>query len=156
LGDTEDGGLSKHLRSRHEVADILGSGSVPVTFLRAAMILGSGSASFELMRYLVERLPVMVTPQWVRTMNQPIAIRNVLVYLRGCLESDAVLGQTLDIGGPDVLSYENLFSIYAEEAGLSKRHIIPVPVLTPTLSSYWIHLVTPVPAHIGRPLAEGL
>lgn len=153
---TDDPTLSEHLRSRTEVARILQSGPVPATFLRAAMILGSGSASFEILRYLVERLPVMTTPRWVRTPVQPIAIRNVLNYLQGCLEHDEVEGGTFDIGGPDVLTYQALMQIYAEEAGLAKRWIIPVPVLTPRLSSYWIHLVTPVPASLARPLTEGL
>jgi uncharacterized protein YbjT (DUF2867 family) len=152
----DDARLSKHLRSRIEVARILQSGPVPATFLRAAMILGSGSASFEILRYLVERLPVMTTPNWVRTPAQPIAIRNVLHYLQGCLEHDEVKGKTLDIGGPDVVTYRELMEIYADEAGLPKRWIIPVPVLTPRLSAYWIHLVTPVPAAIARPLTEGL
>jgi uncharacterized protein YbjT (DUF2867 family) len=152
----EDDSLSKHLKSRTEVAKILQAGSVPTTFLRAAMILGSGSASFEIMRYLVERLPVMTTPRWVRSPVQPIAIRNVLNYLQGCLEQDATMGRTYDIGGPDILTYQHLLEIYAEEAGLSRRWIIPVPVLSPRLSAYWIHLITPVPAYIGRPLVEGL
>ncbi len=156
LGDEKSPQLSKHLRSRHEVARILQSGPVPATILRAAVILGSGSVSFEIMRYLVERLPVMITPSWVNTRNQPIAIRNVLVYLRGCLEADETVGQTFDIGGPDILAYRDLFQIYAEEAGLTKRWIIPVPFLSTVLSSYWIHLVTPVPSAIARPLAEGL
>lgn len=148
--------LSKHLRSRAEVARILQAGKVPTTFLRAAMILGSGSASFEMMRYLVERLPVMITPRWLQNPVQPIAIRNVLGYLKGCLEHDETLGGTFDIGGPDVLTYKQLMEIYAETAGLKKRWIIAVPILTPRLSSYWIHLITPVPSHIARPLAEGL
>lgn len=152
----EESSLSKHLKSRTEVARIFKAGSVPTTFLRAAMILGSGSASFEILRYLVERLPVMITPRWVRNPVQPIAIRNVLHYLQGCLEHDETLGQTFDIGGPDVLTYRALMDIYAQEAGLAKRWILPVPVLTPRLSSYWIHLVTPVPSYIARPLAEGL
>jgi uncharacterized protein YbjT (DUF2867 family) len=156
LGGAEDPNLSKHLRSRYEVARILQSGPVPATFLRAAMIMGSGSASFEIMRYLVDRLPVMITPRWVSNPVQPISIRNVLGYLQGCLEHDEVKGQTFDIGGPEVVTYRKLFDLYAEEAGLPRRLIIPVPVLTPTLSSYWIHLVTPVPASIARPLAEGL
>ncbi|MGQ9687213.1 MAG: SDR family oxidoreductase [Desulfobaccales bacterium] len=156
LGGVSDPHLSEHLRSRYEVAKILQSGTVPATFLRAAMILGSGSASFEIMRYLVDRLPVMLTPRWVHNQVQPIAITNVLNYLQGCLEHDEVKGQTFDIGGPDILSYRQLFDIYAQEAGLPRRLIIPVPVLTPKLSSYWIHLVTPVPAAIARPLAEGL
>jgi uncharacterized protein YbjT (DUF2867 family) len=156
LGKPGDPNLSEHLRSRTEVATILQSGPTPATFLRAAMILGSGSASFEILRYLVDRLPVMTTPTWVRNPLQPIAISNVLNYLQGCLEHDDVLGQTFDIGGPDILSYQELFRIYAQEAGLPKRLIIPVPILTPTLSSLWIHLVTPIPSTIARPLAEGL
>lgn len=120
------------------------------------MILGSGSASFEIMRSLVERLPVMITPKWVHNPVQPIAIRNVLGYLVGCLEHDETKGETFDIGGPEIITYRKLFDIYAEEAGLRRRLIIPVLVLTPRLSSYWIHLVTPVSAAIARPLAEGL
>ena len=142
--------------ARTEVGEMLGSGSVSLTWLRAAMILGSGSASFEIMRYLVDRLPLMITPIWVHTRCQPIAISNVLDYLVGCLENEATAGQTYDIGGPDILSYKEMFDIYARAAGFKPRLIIPVPVLTPTLSSYWIHLVTPVPAAIARPLAEGL
>lgn len=156
LGDTSRPDLSEHLRSRHEVAHILQSGRVPATFLRAAVILGSGSVSFEIIRYLVERLPVMITPQWVNTLSQPIAIRNVLHYLRGCLEIDAVLGETFDIGGPDILTYRELFDIYAEEAGLAKRRIIPLSFLTPRLSARWIHLITPIPSAIAVSLAEGL
>lgn len=148
--------LSKHLQSRHEVARILQAGPVPCTHLKCGMILGSGSASFEILRYLVDRLPVMVTPRWVRTPCQPIAIRDVLRYLKGCLEQDQTLGETLDIGGPEALTYREIMDIYAEEAGLRKRLVVPVPVLTPRLSSYWIHLVTPVHASIARPLAEGL
>jgi uncharacterized protein YbjT (DUF2867 family) len=156
LAEKKNGSLSKHLRSRIEVADILQSGRVPVTDLRAPMILGSGSASFEILRYLVERLPVMITPRWVRSLNQPIAIRNVVNYLVGCLEHDETIGQTYDIGGPDVMAYRDLLDIYAQEAKLSKRWIIPVPVLTPTLSAYWIHLISPVPHSIAFPLTEGL
>lgn len=155
LGD-EQQGLSRHLRSRAEVARILQNGPVPVTTLRAAMIIGSGSASFEILRYLVDRLPVMVTPRWVSTLSQPIAIRNVLDYLVGCLEQEETVGKTFDIGGPDILTYRELMNIYASEAGLSERFVIPVPVFTPKLSSYWIHLVTPVHSALARPLAEGL
>jgi uncharacterized protein YndB with AHSA1/START domain len=148
---------SRHLRSRAEVAEILRAGSVPVTFLRAAVILGAGSASFELIRYLVERLPVMITPRWVRNPVQPIAIRNVLEYLKGCLENpDATRGRTFDIGGPEVLTYKSLMETYAQEAGLPRRFIIPVPVLTPRLSAHWVHLVTPVPRALAGPLIEGL
>jgi len=156
LGEKSHEALSKHLRSRHEVEQILMAGNVPVTNLRAAMILGSGSASFEMLRYLVDRLPVMITPRWVQTPCQPISIRNVLDYLEGCLEAPATIGETLDIGGTDVLTYRDLIHIYAEEAGLRKRRIIPVPVLTPWLSAKWVHLVTPVPSSIAQPLAEGL
>lgn len=155
LGE-EGADLSEHLRSRREVADILGSGSVPVTFLRAAVILGSGSASFETLRYLTDRLPVMITPRWVDTPCQPIAVQNVLGYLVGCLENEQTTGDTFDIGGPDILTYRRLMELYAEEAGLPRRRILPVPLLTPGLSSRWIHLITPVPASIARPLVEGL
>ncbi len=153
---TKDKNLSEHLKSRHEVAEILQRGTVPVTVLRAAMIIGSGSASFEIMRYLVDRLPIMITPKWVSTPCQPIAIRNVLNYLTGCLTCPETTGKSFDIGGDEVLNYNDLMKIYAEEAGLKPRKIVPLPFFTPALSSYWIHLVTPLPASIGRPLAEGL
>ena len=149
-------GLSEHLASRREVEELLASGQTPVTVLRAAMIIGSGSASFEILRYLVERLPVMVTPRWVSTESQPIAVRNVVQYLVDCLGVPETSGRTLDIGGPDVLSYRELMRIMAEERGLRRRYVVPVPVLTPRLSSLWIHLVTPISHRIARPLAEGL
>jgi hypothetical protein len=120
------------------------------------MIIGSGSASFEILRYLVERLPIMVTPRWVKTECQPIAVRDVLRYLVQCLETPETAGRTLDIGGPDVLAYRQLLKLMATERGLPPRWIIPVPVLTPRLSSFWIHLVTPVPAYMAKPLTEGL
>ncbi len=156
LGDSQHPKLSPHLKSRHEVGNILQAGPVPTTVLRAAMILGVGSASFEILRYLVERLPIMLTPRWVFTPTQPIAITNVLDYLIGVLANPQTAGLTLDIGGPDVLTYADLIQLFCEEAGLSKRVIIPVPVLTPRLSAKWIHLVTPVPAAIAQPLTEGL
>jgi uncharacterized protein YbjT (DUF2867 family)/uncharacterized protein YndB with AHSA1/START domain len=155
LGELGEG-LSEHLASRREVEELLAAGRTPVTVLRAAMIIGSGSASFEILRYLVERLPVMVTPRWVATESQPIAVRNVLRYLVDCLAVPATAGRTLDIGGPDVLSYRDIMRIMAEERGLRRRLVIPVPVLTPRLSSLWIHLVTPISHRIARPLAEGL
>ncbi len=155
LGD-ETVDLSHHLQSRREVEDILKSGNVPLTVFRAAMIVGSGSASFEILRYLVERLPVMITPRWVSTQCQPIAVRNVLHYLVACLNVPETTGKTFDIGTEEIVTYADLMRIYAEEAGLAKRWIIPVPVLTPKLSSYWIHLVTPIPASLAQPLAEGL
>ena len=156
LGDIRHKQISRHLISRNEVGRILQSGPVPATVLRAAMILGSGSASFEILRYLAERLPVMITPKWVSMPTQPIAITNVLGYLKGCLEHPETRGRTFDIGGPEIVSYRDLFAIFAGKAGLPKPVMIPVPVLTPRLSSLWIHLVTPVPAAIARPLAEGL
>jgi uncharacterized protein YbjT (DUF2867 family) len=158
LGGLGDAGpdLSHHLRSRAEVAKVLEAGKVPVTVLRAAMIIGSGSASFEIVRYLVDRLPVMVIPKWLETPCQPIAIRNVLNYLVGCLECPATAGQTYDIGGPDVVNYRELMELYAEEAGLPKRRFIAIPYLSPRLSAYWIHFVTPVPASMACALAEGL
>ena len=156
LAEAKEGNLSRHLKSRNEVADILQAGPVPTTDLRTPMILGSGSASFEILRYLVERLPVMTTPKWVFSLNQPIAIRDVIAYMIGCLEKEETIGQTFDIGGPDILTYRELLDIYAEEAQLPKRWIIPVPVLTPTLSALWIHLISPVPTSIALPLTEGL
>jgi len=154
LGELGDG-LSEHLRSRRETERELASGPVPVTVLRAAMIIGSGSASFEILRYLVERLPLMVTPRWVDTPSQPIAVRDALRYLVQCLDVPETAGRTLDIGGPDVLTYREIIRIMADARGL-RRPIIPVPVLTPRLSSLWIHLVTPLSSRIARPLAEGL
>lgn len=155
LGE-DDKNLSHHLRSRMEVSKIIQSGKVPATTLRAAMIIGKGSVSFEILRALVKNLPIMITPRWVSTESQPIAVTNVLNYLVGCLESAQTTGQVFDIGGPEIVSYRQLMDIYAEEAGIRKRLIIPVPVLTPKLSSLWIGLVTPYPAYIARPLAEGL
>ncbi len=148
--------LSQHLSSRREVESALGSASVPVTVFRAAMIIGAGSASFEILRYLVERLPVMVTPRWVSTECQPIAIQNVLHYLVASLGVPETVGRTLDIGGADILTYREIMQLMAGALGLTRRFIIPVPVLTPRLSSLWIHLVTPISHRIARPLAEGL
>jgi uncharacterized protein YbjT (DUF2867 family) len=155
LGE-EGSGLSHHLLSRSEVGRLLELGPIPVTILRAAMIIGSGSASFEILRYLVDRLPVILTPRWVDTPCQPIGVRNVLHYLIGCLECPETRGETFDIGQPEILTYHRLMEIYAEEAGLRKRLILPLPFLSPRLSSYWIHLLTPIPAALARPLTEGL
>lgn len=131
----------------------LGSAGVPVTVLRAAMIIGSGSASFEILRYLVQRLPVMITPKWVTTRCQPIAVENVLTYLVGVLSAPDTIGGVFDIGASETLCYRDIMRIMAEELGLPRRRIIAVPVLTPRLSSYWIHLVTPLSNKIARPLA---
>jgi len=155
LGETGEG-LSEHLASRREVEEALKSGGVPVTVLRAAMIIGSGSASFEILRYLVERLPIMITPRWVRTESQPIAIRDVLFYLIEVLSVPETIGKTIDIGGRDIMRYSDIMQEMASALGLRRRIIIPTPVLTPRLSSLWIHLVTPIHASIARPLAEGL
>ncbi|MCX7604248.1 MAG: SDR family oxidoreductase [Bryobacteraceae bacterium] len=155
LGETGPG-LSEHLSSRREVEAALQSAGVPVTVFRAAMIIGSGSASFEILRYLVERLPLMITPRWVHTPCQPIAVRNVIHYLAAALDNSDTAGQTYDIGGPEVLTYRQIMDQMGEELGVGRRLILPVPVLTPRLSSYWIHLVTPLHHSIARPLAEGL
>ena len=155
LGELGEG-LSEHLRSRRELEKVLASTGVPVTTLRAAMIIGSGSASFEILRYLVERLPVMITPRWVQTECQPVAIVDVLHWLVECLHVPETSGRSLEIGGSDILSYRRLMQIMAEELGLGPRLIIGVPVLTPRLSSAWISLITPVTYRIARPLAEGL
>ncbi len=152
---TDSAELSPHLASRAEVARVLGSTGVPVTTLRAAIILGSGGVSYEMLRHLVERLPVMITPRWVRTRSQPIAIDDVIAYLIGCLENNATAGRTLDIGGPEVLTYREMMTRFAAVEG-KRRWIIGVPVLTPRLSSYWVNLMTPVAASVARPLIEGL
>ena len=156
LGDAADDELSTHLESRHAVGRVLADGPVPVTELRAAVIIGAGSASFEMLRYLVEVLPVMVTPKWVDTRCQPIAIRDVIRYLVEVLETEVTAGRVLEIGGPEVLTYREMMAIYAEEAGLRKRLVIPVPVLTPRLSSHWVGLVTPLPRSLARPLVGSL
>ncbi|MGW7823664.1 SDR family oxidoreductase [Streptomyces puniciscabiei] len=148
--------LSPHLRSRAEVGRILLDSGVPTAVLRAAVVIGSGSASFEMLRYLTERLPVMVTPRWVRTRIQPIAVRDVLRVLVDCSRLPADVSRAFDIGGPEVLTYREMMQRYAVVAGLPRRLILPVPVLTPGLSSQWVGLVTPVPASIARPLTESL
>lgn len=154
LGD-ESADLSDHLRSRHATGDALREGGVPVTELRAAVIVGSGSLSFEMVRDLTERLPVMIVPKWASTRIQPIGIRDVLAYLVAALETPESRGRTIEIGGADVLTYAEMMMQYAAERRL-KRYLIHVPVLTPRLSSYWVHWVTPVPASVARPLIEGL
>ncbi|WP_432587577.1 SDR family oxidoreductase [Streptomyces sp. HD1123-B1] len=148
--------LSPHLRSRAEVGRVLLDSGVPTAVLRAGVIIGSGSASFEMLRYLSERLPVMVTPSWVRTRTQPIAVRDVLRLLVGCASLPQEVHRTFDIGGPEVLTYRDMMLRYAAVAGLRRRIILPVPVLTPRLSSLWVGLVTPVPNAIARPLVESL
>ena len=152
----DDEKLSAHLRSRQEVGESLLASGVPTAVLRAAVIIGSGSASFEMLRYLTERLPAMITPRWVDTRIQPIAIRDVLRYLVGVASLPASVSRSFDIGGPDVLTYRQMMQGYARVAGLRPRIIVPVPVLSPTLSGHWVGLVTPVPNSIARPLVDSL
>ncbi len=147
--------LSEHLRSRQQSGDALRSGSVPVTEFRAGVIVGSGSLSFEMIRYLTERVPVMICPRWVYTRTQPIGIREVLEYLVAALKVPQSSGQIVEIGGAEIVTYGEMMLLYAEVRGL-QRWMIQVPVLTPRLSSYWVNLVTPIPAVIARPLIEGL
>jgi uncharacterized protein YbjT (DUF2867 family) len=147
--------LSPHLRSRAETAAVLVAGSVPVTILRAAVVVGHGSAGFETIVALVDRLPVMIAPRWVATPTQPIALADVVAYLAGVAGRREALGQTFDVGGPEVLTYREMIERVGRLRGRSPR-IVEVPVLSPRLSSYWLHLVTPVRAGVARPLVEGL
>ncbi|MCX6045961.1 MAG: DUF2867 domain-containing protein [Chloroflexi bacterium] len=147
--------LSEHLSSRQETGEVLREAGIPVTEFRAAAIIGSGSLSFEMVRYLTERVPLMVCPQWVYTRTQPIAIRDVLNYLTAALDVPESAGQAIEIGGADVLTYGDMMMGYAQARGLH-RVLLPVPVLTPRLSSYWVHWVTPIPAAMAKPLIEGL
>jgi uncharacterized protein YbjT (DUF2867 family) len=154
LGEN-DSTLSSHLRSRQEVGNVLASSGVPVTEFRAGIIVGAGSLSFEMIRYLTERVPLMICPRWVFTKSQPISINDVLGYLTATLENDDSIGRVIEIGGKDILAYRDLMLLYAKQRGL-KRFIIRVPVLTPKLSSYWVHWVTPIPASMAIPLIKGL
>ena len=154
LGDPQ-AGISDHLRSRQETGDALREAGVPVTELRAAVVVGSGSISFEMIRYLTERLPVMICPKWVYTKVQPIGVDDLLRYLVGTLDVPESVGRVIEIGGADVRTYGDMMLGYAQARGL-RRRLQPVPVLTPVLSSYWVHLVTPIPSTIARPLIEGL
>ncbi|MGI9600849.1 MAG: SDR family oxidoreductase, partial [Acidimicrobiales bacterium] len=157
LGEDEPDHLSDHLASRHEVGHVLAAGDVPVTELRAAVIIGSGSASFEMLRHLDEVLPAMICPRWVtKTLCQPIAIADVLHYLVAVIDEPEAAGQVLEIGGPDVLTYREMMDRYAAIAGLRRRLIVPVPLLTPRLSSHWVNLVTPLPYGLARPLVDSL
>ncbi len=154
LGEMGDN-LSEHLRSRQMVAQVLQSGRVQTTVLRAANIIGAGGAPFEMLRHLVEHLPVMVCPRWIDTRCQPIAVANVIEYLTGCLFDQRTAGISYDIGGPEIITYRRLMMEYAHIRGL-KRLILTVPLLTPHLSSYWIKLISSVPAGVVMPLVEGL
>jgi len=154
LGDDDDD-LSEHLRSRREVEHLLGSAGVPVTTLRAGIIIGHGGISWEITRQLVEHLPVMITPRWVRTRTQPIAVADVIRYLVGLLEEPAAAGRTFEVGGPDVLAYVDMLRRVAVIEG---RHlwVVPVPLLTPRLSSRWLSLVTDVDVPTGRSLVDSM
>lgn len=154
LGDPDDQ-LSEHLASRQKTGSILRESGVSVTEFRAAIVVGSGSKSFEMVRYLTERVPIMICPSWVYSKVQPIAIRNVLQYLISAIKNPETRDEIIEIGGSSVITYADMMKIYAEVNGL-KRILIPVPVLSPTLSSHWVHWMTPVPASLARPLIEGL
>jgi len=155
LGEDADD-LSPHLRSRREVELILADADYDLTTLRAAVIVGDGSASFRMVRQLVRRLPLMVTPRWVTNECQPIAVDDVVAYLVGVLDAPETAGETYGIGGPDVLTYREMLARTAEAMGHRRPLVLPVPVLTPKLSSYWIGLVTDVPTAVARPLVLGL
>ncbi|MCX6364251.1 MAG: SDR family oxidoreductase [Actinobacteria bacterium] len=154
LGDPE-ADISDHLRSRHDTGDALREAGVPVTEFRAAVVVGSGSISFEMIRYLTERLPVMICPKWVYTKVQPIGVDDLLRYLVEALDVPESAARVIEVGGSDVRTYGDMMLGYAQARGL-RRRLQPVPVLTPVLSSYWVHLVTPIPSTIARPLIEGL
>lgn len=155
LGD-DDETLSAHLRSRREVEHVLAGGEAELTTLRAAIIVGEGSISFELIEQLASRLPVMVTPEWVRTECQPIYVDDVVAYLVGVFEAPETAGETYEIGGPDVLTYEAMLERTAEALGRRPPLVLPVPVLSPRLSARWLWLLTDVPLGVARPLVDGL
>jgi len=155
LGEERDR-LSSHLASRREVEHILGEADYDLTTLRAAIVIGDGSASFRMIRQLSSRLPVMVTPRWVETKCQPIAIDDVVAYLVGVLSVPETVDETFEIGGPDVLTYRRVLTRTAEIEVGRVPYILPVPVLSPELSAYWVDLVTDVPRGVARPLIHGL
>ena len=147
--------LSKHMKSRHDVGRILASGTIPVTEIRASVIVGAEGGSYAMLRYLVERLPLMVCPKWVKSQTQPIAVDNVVEYLIGSMKNSETTGKILEIGGPDVMTYEQLMRLYSSILNRN-LNVIQIPFLTPRLSSYWIDLVTPVKASLARPLVDSL
>jgi uncharacterized protein YbjT (DUF2867 family) len=156
LGGLGDEPGSKHLRSRHETAKILGEHGPPLTYFRAAMVVGSKSESYRTLRYLVERLPAMIAPAWLKTPTQPIGVDDVVAYLSQAPQVEDSEGREVQIGGPDVLSYGDMLDVMADALGKRRRPRVPVPLLTPSLSSLWIGLVTPVDTGVARPLVEGL
>ena len=147
--------LSKHMKSRHDVGKILSSGNIPVTELRASVIVGAEGGSYAMLRYLVERLPLMVCPKWVKSQTQPIGVDNVVDYLIGAMKNSDTAGKILEIGGPDIMTYEQLMRLYSSILNRN-LNVIQIPFLTPRLSSYWIDLVTPVKASLARPLVDSL
>ncbi len=156
LGGLGDQPRSRHLRSRHRTAEMLAEHGPPLTYFRAGMVVGAGSESYRTMRYLVQRLPAMIAPAWLATPTQPIGIDDVVAYLAKAPDVAASEGREVQIGGPDVLSYGEMLDRMADALGARRRPKLPVPLLTPWLSSLWIGLVTPVDAAIARPLIEGL
>lgn len=155
-GDGKRSHLSAHLRSRREIEQVLADGSYALTVLRAAIIIGDGSASFQIIRQLASQLPVMITPRWVSTRVQPIAISDVIAYLVGVLDAPETAGETYEIGGPDVLTYRDILAESGRILAGREPFILPVPVLTPRLSAYWVDLVTDVPAGVAYPLIDGM
>ncbi|MGA7705942.1 MAG: NAD(P)H-binding protein [Solirubrobacteraceae bacterium] len=156
LGGLGEQSVSQHLLSRHETALTLARHGPPLTYFRAAMVVGAESESYRTLRYLVERLPVMIAPAWLRTKTQPIGIDDVIEYLRRAPEVAESCGREVQIGGPDILSYGDMLDRMAVAMGKRPRLMVPVPLITPWLSSLWIGLVTPVDANVARPLVEGL
>jgi uncharacterized protein YbjT (DUF2867 family) len=156
LGGLGERPHSPHLRSRHETALLLAEHGPPLTYFRSGMVVGPESESYRTLRYLVERLPAMIAPAWLQNPTQPIAIDDTLSYLAGALEVDASVGREIQIGGPDVLTYAEMLDRMADVLGIAHRPRVPVPLITPWLSSHWIGLVTPVDAGVARPLIESL
>lgn len=156
LGGLGDPSASRHLRSRHATAEALRESGLPLTYFRAAAVLGAGSESFRTVYYLVKRLPIMIAPSWTANRTQPIAIADVLAYLRAAASVEESSGRTIEIGGPEVTTYAGMMDSMADALGVFRRPRLQVPVLTPTLSSHWIGLVTPVDAGVAKPLIEGL
>ncbi|MBG6099426.1 NAD(P)H-binding protein [Nocardioides sp. WG-D5] len=155
LGD-DDGDLSPHLRSRREVESLLGEGGVPVTTLRAAIVVGHGGVSWELTRQLVKNLPAMVVPRWTATRTQPIAVDDVIRYLAGVIDNQDAIGEVFEIGGPEAMTYLDMLTVASEVANGRSIPVAPVPVLTPRLSSYWLALVTDVDVTTGRNLIDSM
>ena len=156
LGGLGDESVSEHLRSRHRTAEVLAEEGPPLTYFRAAMVVGAGSESYRTLRYLVGRLPVMIAPSWLRTDTQPIGIDAVVEYLRRAPEVPESTGREVQIGGPDILTYEEMLDHMAGAMGMEPRRKLAVPLITPSLSSLWLGLVTPVDTNVARPLVEGL